>query len=47
MRELEKSLSAIEEIDGYLKVVRSFPLVSLNFLKNLKVIHGNTLDKYK
>lgn len=38
----------IEEIHGYLKVVRSFPLISLNFLKNLRVIHGNTLesDKY-
>lgn len=38
----------IEEIQGYLKVVRSFPLISLNFLKNLRVIHGNTLesDKY-
>lgn len=46
--ELEENLNMIEEIDGYLKVVRSFPLVSLNFLKSLRVIGGNTLesDKY-
>lgn len=48
VNELEKNLNMIEEIYGYLKVVRSFPLISLNFLKNLRVIHGNTLesDKY-
>ncbi|XP_017772615.1 PREDICTED: insulin-like receptor [Nicrophorus vespilloides] len=42
--ELEENLSMIEEIDGYIKVVRSFPLVSLNFFKNLKVIRGNSLE---
>nr|BBI47313.1 insulin-like peptide receptor 1 [Gnatocerus cornutus] len=47
VNELEESLGMIEEIDGYLKVVRSFPLVSLNFLKNLKVIHGNQLESQK
>ncbi|KOC66875.1 Insulin-like receptor [Habropoda laboriosa] len=41
VKELEVSLSTIEEIDGYLKIVRSFPLISLNFLKNLRVIRGN------
>lgn len=47
VKELEDSLSMIEEIDGYLKIVRSFPLISLNFLKNLKVIRGNSLDNGK
>jgi len=31
VRELEENLAAIEEIQGYLKVSRSFPLTSLNF----------------
>jgi Receptor L domain len=44
VREMEQSLSAIEEIDGYLKVVRSFPLLSLSFLKRLKLITGKTTD---
>lgn len=47
VKELEDSLSMIEEIDGYLKIVRSFPLISLNFLKNLRVIRGNELDNGK
>lgn len=47
VKELEDSLSTIEEIDGYLKVVRSFPLISLNFLKNLRVIRGNDNDNSK
>jgi len=33
----------IEEITNYLKVLRSYPLTSLKFLKNLKVIHGERL----
>jgi insulin receptor len=44
VRELEENLAAIEEIQGYLKVSRSFPLTSLNFLKNLHIIHGNRLE---
>lgn len=44
VRELEENLAAIEEIHGYLKVSRSFPLTSLNFLKNLRVIHGTKLE---
>ncbi|KAK9497178.1 hypothetical protein O3M35_004544 [Rhynocoris fuscipes] len=44
VRELEDNLSSIEEITGYLKVVRSFALLSLNFLKKLKVIHGEILE---
>lgn len=47
MNELEENLNMIERIDGYLKVVRSFPLVSLNFLKNLRVIGGDPLDSGK
>ncbi|XP_046398133.1 insulin-like peptide receptor [Ischnura elegans] len=45
--ELEDNLQMIEEIEDYLKIIRSFPLVSLNFLKNLSVIHGKKLDQYK
>ncbi|KAK9889047.1 hypothetical protein WA026_004327 [Henosepilachna vigintioctopunctata] len=47
VNELEESLSMIEEIDGYLKVVRSFPLVSLNFMKSLRHIRGNSLESQK
>lgn len=47
VKELEESLSMIEEITGYLKVVRSFPLVSLNFLRKLHVIRGETLESSK
>ncbi|NP_001291521.1 insulin-like peptide receptor [Solenopsis invicta] len=41
VKELEDNLGMIEEIDGSLRIVRSFPLISLNFLKNLRVIRGN------
>lgn len=44
VRELEENLHNIQEIDGYLKVTRSYPLVSLNFLRNLRVIHGKNLS---
>lgn len=47
IRELEQSLSSIEEITGYLKIARSFPVVSLSFLKNLKRIRGMVLDSKK
>ncbi|XP_053687388.1 insulin-like receptor isoform X2 [Sabethes cyaneus] len=40
VKELEKFLSSITEIMGYLKIVRSYPLLSLGFLKKLKIIHG-------
>lgn len=43
VRELEESLEDIEVIDGYLRVLRSHPLSSLGFLKNLKEIRGNEL----
>nr|XP_024217440.1 insulin receptor-like [Halyomorpha halys] len=42
-KELEENLGHIEEIMGYLKIVRSFPLANLNFLMNLRVIHGSKL----
>lgn len=47
VKELEESLSMIEEIKGYLKVVRSFPLVSLTFLRKLHIIRGETLESSK
>ncbi|KAJ8986209.1 hypothetical protein NQ317_009915, partial [Molorchus minor] len=47
VNELEENLSMIEEISGYLKVVRSFSLVSLNFLKSLKRIRGDHLESQK
>ncbi|XP_011696536.1 PREDICTED: insulin-like receptor [Wasmannia auropunctata] len=47
VKELEDSLGTLEEIDGYLKIVRSFPLISLNFLKNLRVIRGKDLENGK
>lgn len=40
--ELKESLESIEEIRGYLKIFRCFPLVDLTFFKNLKIIHGES-----
>lgn len=45
MKELEANLDMIEEIRDYLKVTRSNQLISLNFLKNLRIIHGKALDR--
>lgn len=39
-QQLERSLDSIEEIHGMLIVVRSPPLLSLGFFKNLKKITG-------
>ncbi|KAK7866791.1 hypothetical protein R5R35_004211 [Gryllus longicercus] len=47
VKELVENLNMIEEIEGYLKIVRSFPLISLNFLKKLTIIHGKTLENSK
>lgn len=44
VRELENSLSSIEEITENLKIVRSYPLISLHFFKSLKRIRGVTND---
>lgn len=38
--ELEANLGQLEEITGYLKVRRSYALVSLSFLRKLRVIRG-------
>lgn len=45
IKELEKYLSSITDIYGYLKIARSYPIVSLSFLRNLTRIRGNELDK--
>ncbi|XP_065207315.1 insulin-like peptide receptor isoform X2 [Planococcus citri] len=47
VKELEENLRSIEEITGYLKVVRSLSLISLNFLRNLRVIKGEHLENGK
>ncbi|XP_066996033.2 insulin-like peptide receptor [Anabrus simplex] len=47
VKELEDNLNKIEEIEGWLKIVRSFPLISLNFLKSLRIIHGKRLESNK
>lgn len=47
VKELEHALSNIEEIEGSLKITRSFPLVSLSFFRKLRRIHGKKLpDSY-
>lgn len=40
VKELEEYLRTITEITGFLKVIRSYPLLSLGFFKNLKKIGG-------
>uniref|UniRef100_A0A673HZH4 Tyrosine-protein kinase receptor n=1 Tax=Sinocyclocheilus rhinocerous TaxID=307959 RepID=A0A673HZH4_9TELE len=42
--ELESSLGQLEEITGYLSIRRAYALVSLSFLRKLRVIHGETLE---
>ncbi|KAG5848045.1 hypothetical protein ANANG_G00132670 [Anguilla anguilla] len=42
--ELEASLGQLEEITGYLMVRRSYALVSLSFLRKLRLIRGDTLE---
>jgi len=41
--ELEENLGAIEEVRGYVKIVRSYALLSLRFLKSLTIIGGERL----
>ncbi|XP_053210076.1 insulin-like peptide receptor isoform X3 [Panonychus citri] len=43
--ELEESLQQVRTITGYLKIARSYPLITLNFFKNLETIEGNILDR--
>lgn len=45
MSDLEKALGNIEEIQGYLDISSTPSIVSLEFLKNLKVIHGEQLAR--
>jgi len=42
-RELEENLGLIEEVTHYVKIVRSFAIMTLHFLKNLKMIRGHQL----
>lgn len=42
--ELEANLGLIEEISGFLKIRRSYALVSLSFFRKLRLIQGNTLE---
>ncbi|XP_021916147.1 insulin-like peptide receptor isoform X2 [Zootermopsis nevadensis] len=44
LEELQNNFDAIEEISGYLKIYHSYPLVTLNFFKRLRVIHGLKLE---
>ncbi|KAK2157959.1 hypothetical protein LSH36_180g01062 [Paralvinella palmiformis] len=37
--ELEENLGSIEEITHYLKIIRSYAILSLRFLKKLRIIH--------
>lgn len=45
VRELEESLGSIEEVTEAVKIVHSYAVMSLNFLKNLRVIRGENLIK--
>ncbi|CAH1796561.1 unnamed protein product [Owenia fusiformis] len=42
--ELEKSLGKIERVTHYVKIIRSYALMSLSFLKSLKQIDGVSLE---
>ncbi|XP_062868944.1 insulin receptor b [Trichomycterus rosablanca] len=42
--ELEANLGQLEEITGYLTIRRAYALVSLSFLRKLRVIRGETQD---
>lgn len=43
-QELDENLGTIEEIEGCLKITRSSPVINLQFLKNLRTIHGVNCD---
>lgn len=45
VRELETFLADIEEIEGSLSIVRSFPLISLGFFKKLRIVRGQSGGK--
>ena len=43
--ELEANLGQLEEITGYLTIRRAYALVSLSFLRKLRIIRGEWLDQ--
>lgn len=45
LTELETAFEDLEEISGYLKITRSYPILTLNFLRGLKFINGSSLDR--
>lgn len=47
MQILERNLGDIEEIDGILKIYRSPVITSLSFLRNLRIIRGNSSEIQK
>ncbi|CAL8099243.1 unnamed protein product [Orchesella dallaii] len=47
VKELKQNLDKIEEIDHYLVITHTYAIVSLDFLENLKVIHGQVLEDGK
>ncbi|XP_037401197.1 insulin receptor b [Pygocentrus nattereri] len=44
--ELEANLGQLEEITGYLTIRRAYALVSLSFLRKLRLIRGETQENY-
>ncbi|RWS28280.1 Insulin-like peptide receptor [Leptotrombidium deliense] len=45
IKELEQAFKHLETIQGFLKISRSRPLTSLNFLKNLRLIEGRVKER--
>ena len=43
-KELEENLGQIQVVTGAVKIVRSEAIISLNFLRNLTVIQGQSLN---
>lgn len=43
--ELEEAFKELEEISGYLKITRSYPILTLGFLPKLRSINGSYLDR--
>lgn len=47
VRELENSLGSVEIIEGNLIIKRSYPLLSLGFFKNLRLVRNSPIGKEK
>lgn len=45
LRELEMAFQDLEEIKGYLKITRSYPILTLGFLNGLKAVNGSELER--